>query len=99
MGMDISAKLIVGLPCDEMVTFLSEEVEDLYKFLEEIGADYASPYYDAPSDEWIVGVEVGTSFSSKSDLSASIQIAYNEAVRIFGGNEKSFNIFCVPHVY
>lgn len=99
MGMNISAKLIVGLPYDEMVTLLGEEVDDVCGLLEDIGADYASPYYDSSPDNWIVGVEVGKRFNSKQNLEVAIQGAYDRAVRILGVDEISLNVFCVPHVY
>ena len=45
MGIDISAKLIYGLPYLD----LPEEIrEDVNEMLDMGDLDYASPYYDAP---------------------------------------------------
>lgn len=59
MGIDISAKLIYGLPYNELVKELDEdrieEVEEMFDYGE---VDYASPFYDSPREEWIVGYEI-----------------------------------------
>lgn len=55
MGIDISAKLIYGLSYSELPKEILDEVDEM---LDNGDLDYASPYYDAPRDEWIVGVEV-----------------------------------------
>jgi hypothetical protein len=55
MGIDISAKLIYGLPYSELPKEILDEVDEM---LDNGDLDYASPYYDAPRDEWIVGVEI-----------------------------------------
>ena len=56
MGIDISAKLIYGLPYSDLPEEILEEVDEM---LDNDELDYASPYYDAPRDDWIVGVDVG----------------------------------------
>ena len=55
MVIDISAKLIYGLPYSDLPEEILDEVNEM---LEDGELEYASPYYDAPRDEWIVGVEV-----------------------------------------
>ena len=55
MGTEISAKLIYGLPYSDLPEEILEEVNEM---LDNGELDYASPYYDAPRDEWIVGVEI-----------------------------------------
>ena len=54
MGIDISAKLLYGVPYSDLPEEILEEVNEM---LDVGGLDYASPYYDASRDEWIVGVE------------------------------------------
>lgn len=55
MGIEYSAKLIVGLPYEEFSEFFGDDVAgDCY----EKGLTYASPYYDASVDHWVIGVEV-----------------------------------------
>ena len=55
MGIDISAKLIYGLPYSDLPEEIREEVNEM---LDMGDLDYASPYYDAPRNEWIVGVDM-----------------------------------------
>lgn len=55
MGVEYSAKLLVGLPVDEFSDFFTDDVAD---DCEGKGLIYASPYYDAPPEHWVVGVEV-----------------------------------------
>ena len=52
MGIDISAKLIYGLPYSELPEEILDEVDEL---LDDGILEYAGPYYDAPRDEWIAG--------------------------------------------
>ena len=54
MGIDIGAKLIYGIPYSDLPEEILEEVNEM---LDVGDLDYASPYYDAPRDEWIIGVE------------------------------------------
>ena len=55
MGIDISAKLIYGLPYSDLPEEILGEVNEM---LDNGELDYASPYYDAHRSEWIVGVEI-----------------------------------------
>ena len=52
MGIEISAKLIYGLPYSDLPEEILEEVDEM---LDDGSLDYASPYYNAPRHEWIVG--------------------------------------------
>lgn len=53
MGIDISAKLIYGLPYEDIPEEILDEVNEM---LDSGELEYASPYYDAPRDRWIVGL-------------------------------------------
>ena len=55
MGIGISAKLIYGTPYSDLPEDILEEVNEM---LDNGELEYASPYYDAPREEWIVGVEI-----------------------------------------
>ena len=55
MGIDISAKLLYGIPYSDLPEEILEEVSEMLDVGE---LDHASPYYDAPRDEWIVGVGI-----------------------------------------
>lgn len=54
MGVEYKAKLLVGLPYDELGDFLGENEP------EDFGLGYASPYFDSSRDEWIIGVSVAS---------------------------------------
>ena len=55
MRIDIGAKLIYGCYYSDLPEEILEEVDEM---LDDGTLEYASPYYDAPRDEWIVGVEI-----------------------------------------
>ena len=55
MGVNIEAKLIYGTPYSDLPEEILEEVNEM---LDSAELDYASPYYDAPRDEWIVGLRL-----------------------------------------
>ena len=55
MSVDITAALIYGLRYKDLPEEILEEVDEL---LDSGELDYASPWYDSPRHEWIVGVEV-----------------------------------------
>lgn len=65
MGIDIDAKLIYGCNYSDLPEEILEEVNEM---LDNGELDYASPYYDAPRNEWIVGVEVYCYETSYVDL-------------------------------
>lgn len=55
MGIEYSAKLVVGLPYNEISDLFSDDVAgDCYK----MGLEYISPYYGAPEQHWIIGFKV-----------------------------------------
>lgn len=59
MGIEYSAKLIVGLPYEEFgESFFSDDVAG---DCEEKGLEYVSPYFDAPPRHWVIGVKVAKS--------------------------------------
>lgn len=58
MGIEYSAKLLVGLPAEDLEDFLGEDVAETCW---NKGLVYASPYYDSGSDVWVVGVDVASS--------------------------------------
>lgn len=92
MGIDISAKLIYGLPYEDIPEEILGEVNDM---LDSGELDYASPYYDVPRDRWIVGVEYCADGLDYIDLSWS-DFLDNERIRILGSWLK---FYVTPHVY
>lgn len=71
MGIAYKAKLLVGMTYEELKHFMDDG--DPCDF----GLEYASPYYDAPRSEWVVGVRVGS--TSDYDFSYIDSEAITEA--------------------
>ena len=56
MGIDIDAKMIVGVKYSDLPAELKKlSTDDLYNFLEDNGLEYASLWYDAEIKGWIIG--------------------------------------------
>lgn len=93
MGIDISAKLIYGLPYSELPDEILDEVDEM---LDTGDLNYASPYYDAPRDEWIVGVEIDCYETSCVDLIHELtsDIAFPSVMQ---GLDLKF--YVTPHVW
>ena len=94
MGIDISAKLIYGLPYSDLPEDILEEVNEM---LDNGELDYASPYYDAPRDEWIVGVECELWGDNPSDAAREMHIASMKLYDLFKGCDVGF--YVTHHVY
>lgn len=97
MRIDISAKLIYGLPYSDLPEEILGEVNEM---LDLGDLDYASPYYDAPRDEWIVGVEIRAWKKGNYDLGYEIsQIDEIPEVLVSDDIDLSVFVFVTPHVY
>ena len=56
MGIDIDAKMIVGVKYSDLPAELKKlSTDDLYNFLEDNELEYASLWYDAEIKSWIIG--------------------------------------------
>ena len=96
MGIDISAKLIYGLPYSDIPEEITEEVDEM---LDDGGLDYASPYYDAPRDEWIVGVEIVAWKKGHYDLGYEISQIDDEIPEILVSDDIDLSVYVTLHVY
>lgn len=96
MGLDISAKLIYGLPYSDLPEEILEEVDEM---LDNGELDYASPYYDAPRDEWIVGVEITAWKKGHYDLGYEISQIDDEIPEILVSDDIDLSVYVTPHVY
>ena len=96
MGIDISAKLIYGLPYEDIPGEILDEVDEM---LDPGDLDYASPYYDATRDEWIVGVEIRAFGKNHYDLSCSIAQIDDEIPDILVREDIELLVYVTPHVY
>lgn len=68
MGIDIGARIIVGLPYDQITGI---EREALDEQIDNGDIDGASPYFDAPRDHCVYGIEVAESDYLAEELSLS----------------------------
>ncbi len=96
MGIDISAKLIYGLPYSDLPEEILKIVDNM---LDNGELDYASPYYDAPRDEWIVGVEITAWKKGHYDLGYEIYQIDEEIPEVLVGDDIDLSVYVTPHVY
>lgn len=97
MGIDISAKLIYGVPYSDLPEEILDEVNEM---LDDGELDYASPYYDAPRDEWIVGVEVHCNGKDICDLKNHLEDdVYHKIPECFVYHDIELGFYVTPHVY
>ena len=95
MGIDIEAKLIYGLP----YSYLPEEIrEEVNEMLDNGELDCASPYYDAPRDQWIVGVEIMAWRKDHYDLGYEISQIDDEIPEILVSDDLDLSVYVTPHV-
>lgn len=83
MGIQTSAKLLYGLPYADLPEEILDEVNEM---LDNGEIDYASPTYDAPRDEWIVGVEVSCEGLDAEGIGYSVTDAESELPSIIKDN-------------
>ena len=88
MGIDISAKLIYGCNYSDLPEEILEEVNEM---LDNGELEYASPYYDAPRDEWIVGVEITAWKKGHYDLGYEIP-------EVLVSDDIDLRAYATPHV-
>lgn len=96
MGIDISAKLLYGTPYSDLPEEILEEVDEM---LDDGDLDYASPYYDAPRDRWIVGVEISAWKMGQFDLGYKIYQIDEEIPEILVSDDIDLSVYVTPHVY
>ena len=80
MGMQIGAMLIYGASYEEL-----SEIKDIDKMLDLGEIEYASPYYDASRDKWIVGVELPGETEGEAEMVVAIREAKAEFERLTNG--------------
>lgn len=93
MGISISARLLYGCYYAELPEEILDEVNEM---LDNDEIDYASPYYDSPRDEWIVGVSIPCWDASPWDLKGAIEEAYGKLPSFFGSRD-SVGLYVSPH--
>ena len=97
MGIDISAKLIYGLRYSDVPEDIIEQIDEE---LDDGSLDYASLYYDAPVEDWIIGVEIYAHGASRKGVTIQPENAENNFPSyIRNHSEVVLGCFVVPHVY
>ncbi len=94
MGIDIDAKLIYGCNYSDLPEEILEEVNEM---LDNGELDYASPYYDAPRDEWIVGVECDLWGDTLQNAERELSVVAGSIPEIIRNAELGF--YVTPHVW
>ena len=93
MSVDITAALIYGLRYKDLPEEIIEEVNDL---LQDEELDYASPWYDSPRHEWIIGVEVDIWGDTLDSAERELHVAAGRVPDILEGLALGF--FVSAHV-
>ena len=97
MGIHIRAKLIYGLPYSDLPEEILEEVDEM---LDDGTLEYAIPYYDAPRDEWIVGVGIEAYVVDIVELKNHMEDdVYHKIPECFGDYDLVLGLYVTPHVY
>lgn len=58
MGISINSKLILGYTYADLQDWADADGNDVDELLDNGELDYASPYYDSPREEWVIGISV-----------------------------------------
>lgn len=95
MGIDISAKLIYVCNYSDLPEEILEEVNEM---LDNGELEYASPYFDAPRDEWIVGVEIAAWKKGHYDLGYEISQIDDEIPEILVSDDIDLSVYVTLHV-
>lgn len=99
MGIDIDAKMIVGVKYSDLPAELKKlSTNDLYNFLEDNELEYASLWYDAEMEGWVIGRTVDNDVPEE-DLDAwlnEVKEAFKEVQEIL---KTKPNLIATQHVY
>ena len=92
MGIDVDAKLIVGLEFEDIQDFVESLLDahggDLYEGLKSVGLDQASPWYDCGYEYWIIGIEPDIDWDDTDSVGKTIRDAKNQFKEITGKDAK-----------
>ena len=83
MGIDIEAKLIYGCNYADLP---EESLDEVNEMLDSGWIEYASPYYDAPMDKWIVGVDVNCEGLDSESIGYAVTDAADDLPSIITDN-------------
>lgn len=89
MGIEYSARIVVGLPKDELDDYF-EGIEDVCQHVEDSGLYVVSPYYDADYDDCLFGVLVQSCYDysyseiDESEWSENVAAAHEKFTEVTG---------------
>ena len=90
MGMNIDAKLILGYTYAQLTGWANENDEDVDDLIDLDELDYASPYYDSPRAEWVIGTSVSPWGREVADYHGVLDRARFELMKRFGIEPKLY---------
>lgn len=100
MGVDYSAKMIYGLPSEEVRELLEYSDEDGdYAFYNK-GLDRVSPYYDSDPDSWVIGATIAFSYDytpTEIDLNDIPEALEQAKKKFFEVTGKEGRLYISPH--
>ena len=79
MGMNISSRVIYGLPYDEF-----EDKERIQIHLDEDELSYASAHYDSSMSDWTVGVRMPSEYCTPEEFAEAFKGAAKEFFELAG---------------
>lgn len=90
MSIDVSSKLLVGLEYKDIKDWLENKLEDentesgdVYELIEELGFEYASPWYDSPVGNWFIGIPC-TDYGNPTTVVEDIESAVRQFKALTG---------------
>lgn len=95
MGMSIDAMLIYGVPYEDIPEELQDQVDEMLDYGE---LDFASPYYDSPREDWIVGVTVDCYGVCDDDLEWRVSMADDKVPEVLVSDYIDLRFYVSPHV-
>lgn len=94
MGIQVGAKLIYGIKYKDLA---EEDLEEVDALLDSGVLDYASPFYDAPRGDWIIGCEVFVYDQTEDGLKYLISDCSDDVHEILYNNY-TLGFYVTPHV-
>lgn len=95
MSIDIEAKLIYGLYYKDVP---EDILDDINEMIDDEVFDYASPYYDAPRCDWIIGVGVIAQKKRHYSLGYEISNIHEEVPVMLIRDDIELLMYVTPHV-
>lgn len=79
MCMSIEAKMIYGLDYSDVPEEMKADIDEMLDYGD---LDYASPWYDAPRYEWVIGAEVNVNGMTPEQAKQTLDDTWEEIPQI-----------------